>query len=208
MPMKFKPDDICTSRKAAEMLGVSARTVQLWADAEVIESWKTPGGHRRFSLLQVEKLVRELQDGKGPVLSEAQGGADASSTAPVRVLVIDDEKVLLRLYELTLKSWLLPLELHLSDNGYSGLLSVGQVEPQLLVLDLNLPNIDGFSIIAALKHSGLLERMELMVISALEPDEVLARMPVGVDCQVLPKPIPFEEIKRRVEQILERQRSR
>jgi DNA-binding response OmpR family regulator len=159
-------------------------------------------------LLQVEKLVRELQDGKGPVLSEAQGGADASSTAPVRVLVIDDEKVLLRLYELTLKSWLLPLELHLSDNGYSGLLSVGQVEPQLLVLDLNLPNIDGFSIIAALKHSGLLERMELMVISALEPDEVLARMPVGVDCQVLPKPIPFEEIKRRVEQILERQRSR
>jgi excisionase family DNA binding protein len=206
--MKFKPDDICTSRKAAEMLGVSARTVQLWADAEVIESWKTPGGHRRFSLLQVEKLVRELQDGKGPVLSEAQGGADASSTAPVRVLVIDDEKVLLRLYELTLKSWQLPLELHLSDNGYSGLLSVGQVEPQLLVLDLNLPNIDGFSIIAALKHSGLLERMELMVISALEPDEVLARMPVGVDCQVLPKPIPFEEIKRRVEQILERQRSR
>jgi excisionase family DNA binding protein len=206
--MKFKPDDICTSRKAAEMLGVSARTVQLWADAEVIESWKTPGGHRRFSLLQVEKLVRELQDGKGPVLSVAQGGADASSTAPVRVGVIDDEKVLLRLYELTLKSWLLPLELHLSDNGYSGLLSVGQVEPQLLVLDLNLPNIDGFSIIAALKHSGLLERMELMVISALEPDEVLARMPVGVDCQVLPKPIPFEEIKRRVEQILERQRSR
>jgi excisionase family DNA binding protein len=206
--MKFKPDDICTSRKAAEVLGVSARTVQLWADAEVIESWKTPGGHRRFSLLQVEKLVRELQDGKGPVLSEAQGGADASSTAPVRVLVIDDEKVLLRLYELTLKSWQLPLELHLSDNGYSGLLSVGQVEPQLLVLDLNLPNIDGFSIIAALKHSGLLERMELMVISALEPDEVLARMPVGVDCQVLPKPIPFEEIKRRVEQILERQRSR
>ncbi|MCP8689769.1 response regulator [Marinobacterium sedimentorum] len=206
--MKFKPDDICTSRKAAEMLGVSARTVQLWADAEVIESWKTPGGHRRFSLLQVEKLVRELQDGKGPILSEAQAGADASSTAPVRVLVIDDEKVLLRLYELTLKSWQLPLELHLSDNGYSGLLSVGQVEPQLLVLDLNLPNIDGFSIIAALKHSGLLERMELMVISALEPDEVLARMPVGVDCQVLPKPIPFEEIKRRVEQILERQRSR
>nr|WP_067298552.1 response regulator [Marinobacterium profundum] len=206
--MKFKSDDICTSRKAAEMLGVSARTVQLWADAEVIESWKTPGGHRRFSLLQVEKLVRELQDGKGPALSDSTAGADASRNAPVRVLVIDDEKVLLRLYELTLKSWQLPLELHLSDNGYGGLLSVGQVEPQLLVLDLNLPNIDGFSIIAALKHSGLLERMELMVISALEPDEVLSRMPVGVECQVLPKPIPFDDIKRRIEQILERQRSR
>ncbi|UTW13897.1 response regulator [Marinobacterium rhizophilum] len=203
--MKFRPDDICTSRKAAEMLGVSARTVQLWADAEIIESWKTAGGHRRFSLLQVEKLVRELQDGKGPALSGAIGDATVPSRAPVRVLVIDDEKVLLRLYELTLKSWQLPLDLHLSDNGYTGLLSVGQVEPQLLVLDLNLPNIDGFSIIAALKHSGLLERMELLVISALEPDEVLARMPVGVECQVLPKPIPFDVIKQRIEQILARQ---
>ena len=165
------------------MLGVSARTVQLWADAEIIESWKTAGGHRRFSLEQVEKLVRELQEGKGPVLSDASVGKVAMQPAPVRVLVIDDEKVLLRLYELTLKSWQLPLELHLSDNGYTGLLSVGQVEPQLLVLDLNLPNIDGFSIIAALKHSGLLERMELLVISALEPLEVLSRMPVGVECQ-------------------------
>ncbi len=187
------------------MLGVSARTVQLWADAEIIESWKTAGGHRRFSLQQVEKLVRELQDDKGPVLSGA--APDVSLKAPVRVLVIDDEKVLLRLYELTLKSWQLPLELHLSDNGYTGLLSVGQVEPQLLVLDLNLPNIDGFSIIAALKHSGLLERMELLVISALEPDEVLARMPVGVECQVLSKPIPFDEIRRRIEQILTLQHS-
>ncbi len=207
MLMKFKQDDICTSRKAAEILGVSARTVQLWADADVLESWKTPGGHRRFSLLQVEKLVRELRNGKGPEPSDVQEGADGSRNASVRVLVIDDEKVLLRLYELALKSWQLPLELHLSDNGYSGLLSVGQVEPQLLVLDLNLPNIDGFSVIAALKHSGLLERMELMVITALEPDEVLARMPVGVECQVLPKPIPFDAIKLRVEQILERQRS-
>jgi len=203
--MKFRPDDICTSRKAAEMLGVSARTVQLWADAEIIESWKTAGGHRRFSLEQVKKLVRELQDGKAPVLSDASANTVAQQNTPVRVLVIDDEKVLLRLYELTLKSWQLPLELHLSDNGYTGLLSVGQVEPQLLVLDLNLPNIDGFSIIAALKHSGLLERMELLVISALEPIEVLSRMPVGVECQVLPKPIPFDEIKLRIEQILERQ---
>lgn len=203
--MKFRPDDICTSRKAAEMLGVSARTVQLWADAEIIESWKTAGGHRRFSLDQVKKLVRELQDGKAPVLSDANANTVAQQNTPVRVLVIDDEKVLLRLYELTLKSWQLPLELHLSDNGYTGLLSVGQVEPQLLVLDLNLPNIDGFSIIAALKHSGLLERMELLVISALEPIEVLSRMPVGVECQVLPKPIPFDEIKLRIEQILERQ---
>lgn len=198
--MKIRQEDICTSRTAAELLGVSARTVQLWADAGIIASWKTPGGHRRFSLSQVGNLVQELREGRRPALPGSV--ADQPLPDPVRVLVLEDETILLRLYELTLKSWQLPIELHLADNGYAGLLTVGQIEPQLLILDLNLPNIDGFRIIAALQQSGLLDRMELLVISALDADEVLARMPVGVECQVLPKPIPFLQIKQRIEQIM------
>jgi excisionase family DNA binding protein len=196
--MKVNQDDICTSRKAAELLGVSARTVQLWADAGIIASWKTPGGHRRFSLAQVSHLVQELKDGGEPALPAPVG----DTAGPVRVLVIEDEPILLRLYELTLKSWNLPLELHLEDNGYAGMLSIGHIEPQLLVLDLNLPNIDGFGIITALKRSGLLERMELLVISVLDAADVMARLPVGVECQVLPKPVPFLQIKQRIEHIL------
>ncbi|MFC6669338.1 response regulator [Marinobacterium aestuariivivens] len=203
--MTIRQDDICTSRKAAELLGVSARTVQLWADAGVIASWKTPGGHRRFSLTDVHKLAQELRSGAGPVLpGPGASDGDKASPPPLKVLVVEDESTLLRLYELTLKSWHLPLDLHLADNGYTGLLTVGQVEPQLLLLDLNLPNIDGFQMISALKQSGLLDRMELMVISALEENEVLAGMPVGVECRVLPKPVPFELIRERLESLLER----
>jgi excisionase family DNA binding protein len=203
--MKIKQDDICTSRRAAEMLGVSSRTIQLWADAGIIASWKTPGGHRRFSLAQVNALVQELKNGRGPTLLRPADEDVVSAVDPLRVLVVDDEQLLLRLYELTLNSWQLPVELHLADNGYAGLLKVGQVEPQVLILDLNLPNIDGFSIIAALKQSGVLDRMELMVISALDAQEVLTRMPVGVECQVLPKPIPFPRIKQCLEHLLSRQ---
>lgn len=203
--MTIRQDDICTSRKAAELLGVSARTVQLWADAGVVASWKTPGGHRRFSLSDVRKLAQELMAGQGPVLSAASGESGVVELAeekPLPVLVVEDEATLLRLYELTLKGWQLPIDLHLADNGYSGLLTIGQIEPRLLILDLNLPNIDGFQMISALKHSGVLERMELMVISALAPEEVLAGMPVGVDCQVLPKPVPFDLIRHRLERLL------
>ncbi|GGO83208.1 hypothetical protein GCM10011348_26420 [Marinobacterium nitratireducens] len=202
--MSIKQEDICTSRKAAELLGVSARTVQLWADAGVVASWKTPGGHRRFSLTEVRKLAQELMAGQGPVLpaSSAESSAKSGENQSLPVLVVEDEATLLRLYELTLKSWDLPLDLHLADNGYAGLLTIGQVEPRLLILDLNLPNIDGFQMIAALKHSGVLERMELMVISALEPEEVLTSMPVGVECQVLPKPVPFERIRECIERLL------
>ncbi len=40
--------DILTTAKAAEYLGVSIRTTQLWVESGRLASWKTPGGHRRI----------------------------------------------------------------------------------------------------------------------------------------------------------------
>ena len=56
--------DLCTSRKAAELLGVTPRTVQLWADSGILQSWKTPGGHRRFSVSAIERLADEIRSGE------------------------------------------------------------------------------------------------------------------------------------------------
>jgi excisionase family DNA binding protein len=37
-----------TTREVAKVLGVSLRTVQLWAEAGLLEAWRTEGGHRRI----------------------------------------------------------------------------------------------------------------------------------------------------------------
>ena len=47
----------CTTREAAQMLGVSLRTAQLWAESGLLEAWKTDGGHRRISRHSVERLL-------------------------------------------------------------------------------------------------------------------------------------------------------
>jgi excisionase family DNA binding protein len=41
-------EDVCSTREAADRLGVSLRTVQLWSEAGLLRAWKTPGGHRRI----------------------------------------------------------------------------------------------------------------------------------------------------------------
>ena len=38
----------CTTREAAELLGVSLTTAQLWVESGLLEAWKTEGGHRRI----------------------------------------------------------------------------------------------------------------------------------------------------------------
>jgi len=192
--------DLCTSRKAAELLGVTPRTVQLWADAGILQGWKTPGGHRRFSLSVIEALAEKIRSGEAGAATIA---ADRTEPCrPVRVQVIEDEPALQRLYALTIRSWGLPVELCQSLDGYQGLLELGRFEPDLLILDLNLPNVDGFSVIQALAGQQLLQQMQLVVVTALGMRQVQGRLDaISPGIEVLPKPIPFERLRARVEQI-------
>lgn len=51
--------NICSTREASEMLGVSQRTVQLWVESGVLKAWKTPGGHRKISLSSVNQIIEK-----------------------------------------------------------------------------------------------------------------------------------------------------
>ena len=47
----------CTTREAAEILGISLRTAQLWVESGQLEAWKTEGGHRRIARVSIERLL-------------------------------------------------------------------------------------------------------------------------------------------------------
>lgn len=70
-------DEISTSplglstSQAADALGVSLGTIRRWSDMGYLESYRTPGGQRRFSREQIEQFVATLQ----------RGGFRASTTA-------------------------------------------------------------------------------------------------------------------------------
>jgi len=51
--------DVLTTAKAAELLGVSTRTAQLWVESGQLPSWKTPGGHRRIPRQAVLDLIED-----------------------------------------------------------------------------------------------------------------------------------------------------
>ena len=56
-------DPILTTSSAAQLLGVAVSTAQLWIESGALESWKTPGGHRRVRLSAVTRL-HESRSGK------------------------------------------------------------------------------------------------------------------------------------------------
>ena len=55
-----------TISQAAHELGVSLGTIRRWSDMGYLESYRTPGGQRRFSQDHIERFVESLQQGKRP----------------------------------------------------------------------------------------------------------------------------------------------
>jgi excisionase family DNA binding protein len=57
MPNDADTDPILTSREVARLLGVAVSTAQIWMERGELASWKTPGGHRRARLSDVQRLI-------------------------------------------------------------------------------------------------------------------------------------------------------
>jgi excisionase family DNA binding protein len=55
-----------STSQAAHALGVSLGTIRRWSDMGYLESYRTPGGQRRFSHEQINQFLASLQGGVSP----------------------------------------------------------------------------------------------------------------------------------------------
>jgi len=193
-------DDVLSTREAAERLGVALRTVQLWVESGVLPAWKTAGGHRRISRAAVERLIGERSAAlAGDASHGAAAGAGEAADADLgrlKVMVVEDEPDLLRLFTMVIAGWELPVDVTPATNGFEALLRMGQHCPDLLITDLNMPGMDGFKMIGSLRGVGQgYDEMEIVVVTALSAAEIAQRggLPAGV--RIFHKPVPFDELE-------------
>ena len=204
MPQIDQPNVFLTTREAAQVLGVSLRTAQLWVENGQLEAWKTDGGHRRISRTSVQRLL----DGEIPVrLPEAgEGLAPVASPTPqhIKILVVEDDSILLKLYKTVIASWKMPIEVITAGNGIDGLIRVGKDTPDLMITDLAMPGMDGIQLIRHLASSSFREGLEIIVVSGLDAAEIEARGGLPEEIPVFCKPIPFLQLKAIVSNLVER----
>ena len=113
----------------------------------------------------------------------------------VRVLIAEDEPIFQELYKGTMSKWGLPLRIEVVDNGFDGLVAVGRHVPDVLIVDLLMPGMDGFEMVRSLRANSALGGMDIIVVSALENAEIEARGGLPADVVRYVKPIPFPELR-------------
>lgn len=185
LPPPESNDPYCSTSQAAKMLGVSLGTVQNMVEDGVLDAWKTSGGHRRIKRESVMALLAKR--------GSAQPGT-ASSEGGLSVLIVEDDAFLQERYRKTMESWGLPLSIEIVGNGFDALLLVGQRLPDVLIVDLILPGVDGFELVRALHGNPTLAGTDIVVVSGMSREDIGKRGTLPADVPIYDKPVPFHEL--------------
>ncbi|HRK85353.1 MAG TPA: excisionase family DNA-binding protein [Alcaligenes faecalis] len=182
-----------STRQAAELLGVSVRTVQLWVEAGTLKAWKTQGGHRRIDHQSVQAILQQRKNNiAAPLdLPSSPPSRPRTDEQSLRVLVVEDDKDLLAIYRLAMENLPFPIDLRCEEDGLKGLITAGNFHPDVLLVDLNLPELDGFAMLKALANSPETEHTRIYVISALSAADIHSRGGLPPSATALAKPIPI-----------------
>jgi two-component system, chemotaxis family, response regulator Rcp1 len=117
----------------------------------------------------------------------------------IEILLVEDDPADVRLARETLKDYKMQNTLHVVEDGEQALaflrkqgLHSGATTPDLILLDLNLPRVDGVEVIAAMQMSPDLRNIPVVVLAASPHDRtMLADYDVPADCFVV-KPLSLE----------------
>ena len=183
---------VCTTQRAAELLGVSVSTVQQLVEAGEIVAWKTKGGHRRIPLEAV--MAYKVQPGAVAPATRATP-ATGGGQPPVSILIVEDNPMQRQLYQRQISAWDLPASLAFCENGYQALLEVARRQPDILLADIVMEGIDGYELINTILADPQLRPMHIAIVTGLEQEALHARGGVPRGVVYFHKPVNYDELR-------------
>ena len=144
-----------TTFEISQICGVNPTTVQNWVKGKKLKAFQTPGGHRR---VRREDLVSFLKKFDMPIPAELK-------PLPPLVLIVDDETDILDMLEELVKSGDKQVDVARAAGGVEALLMIGERKPDLLILDIMMPGMNGYEVCQKLKASPGTRKIKIIAIS-------------------------------------------
>jgi excisionase family DNA binding protein len=167
-----------TTLEVAKILGMAVRSVQLMVDRGDLQAWKTPGGHRRITRDSLEAWIQGSRSGvtgvaalHGNVHDRRGSGRRRANVHIPRILLIEDSSHFQNLVSMLVKQRFPTVDLHIANDGITGLVSFGHLQPDLIIVDILLPGIDGATMITGLRRHSLFGQCKLIVLTSLDQEQ-------------------------------------
>ncbi len=179
----MKNKNYLTPNEVADMLMVSPVTVRQWAQKGMLTALTTPGGHRRYTKQHVELFARKHGISIIPPAHDS-----------LRILIVDDDEQLARYIYEVLGSHPDDITLQTAPNGFEAGCQIQTFKPDIVLLDLMMPGLDGFSVCRLLKENPCSSSIRIIAMTGYHtPENVKQIVSAGAET-CLAKPLNLEAL--------------
>ena len=184
-------EEVFTSVQVARLINVHATSVANWIRQGILQSYRTPGGHNRITRTALLKFLNEQ---KIPVPNALAGER-------CRILVVDDDPKVAKLIVDALSNESDTYQVTSVENGIEALLAIGKELPDLVVLDLFMPQLDGFEVCKRIKENPERSHLRILSISGDSDPRIEERiLACGADA-FLQKPLKVADLLTKVREL-------
>lgn len=182
-----------TMSQAATICAVNRSTMHRWVTAGKIKSYSTPGGHKRILSTDLKEW---LDSNQYPYNGELFIDDKA------KILVVDDDEDMRILLKNILKGIFVTVDV--AKDGFEAGKKLIQFKPDLIILDLMMPGMDGFEVCENVKSDPETQRTKILILSGHGSENNKEKaMALGAD-DFLTKPCPKKILIDHVESLLSR----
>ncbi len=169
--------DYFTPNQVAQMFLVSPVTIRQWAQKGLLRAALTAGGHRRF----LRQDLVSFAQARGLTLNWSHGNT--------RILIVDDDPLLTTFLHEFLEGRPDIEAVEVAGNGFEAGRKLHSFRPTLMLLDLRMPGLDGFTVCKVLKADPSTHNIRVMAMTGYpSADNVDRILQAGAE-HCLEKPI-------------------
>ena len=186
-------EDVLTVFKAGQHCNVSPKTIINWIESGHIKAYKTVGGHRRINR---SDLVAFMQKQGIPAPKEEPPEGHK------KILVVDDDPIIVETIVQALEEDEFNYEVISASDGFEAGLQVNHFAPNLLILDIMMPDIKGYEVCKKIKANPETRDTKIIVLSAYLDEDKFKKMKENGADACFSKPFPLPQLKEEVARLL------
>jgi excisionase family DNA binding protein len=178
---------VFTTGEAAKVCKVSQQTIIRCFDNGQLKGFRVPGS--RFRRIPREALYKFMKDNGIPT--------EALESGKRKVLLVDDDAELVELIHKVLEEDG-RFETRIASNGFDAGMMVKEYRPDLIVLDVMLPDINGKEVCHRVRADPTLEDVRILCISGMIEEDKIAELKLSGADDFLHKPFDIEDLIERM----------
>jgi excisionase family DNA binding protein len=197
MSRSLKEKAVFTTFETAKLCHVSPLSIINWVNAGRLPAFRTPGGHRR---IRREDLLRFMRESGIPLPEDLREGSGRP-----KVLVVDDDASIREVLAEHLATRPTGYEVLTAADGFEAGRLVANFRPDVVLLDLKMPGLDGFAICRTIKADPESSSTLVIAMTGYYSPETEARILECGAIRCFSKPVEPSTLSSYIDSVFEQQ---